>query len=87
MDWHILDFVLYWDKRIKAVVNVTDIFQVTVSWVVRLCCLEDGYRSFQEDPVSCIDLAGGRQLDAMKPRYNFSDYATSQCRRQKSSQS
>ena len=47
MDWHILDFVLYWDKRIKVVVNVTDIFQVTVSWFVRLCSLEGGYRSFQ----------------------------------------
>jgi hypothetical protein len=44
MEWHIQDFVFYWDKRIKAAVTVMDIFQVTVTWVVRLCSFEDGYR-------------------------------------------
>jgi hypothetical protein len=78
-------FRTYWDKSVKAAVTVMDIFQVTVMWVVRLCSFEDGYRSFQEDPVAFIDLAGGRQLDAKKSRYNFSDYVTSQCSRQKSS--
>ena len=55
MDWHILDFVLYWDKRIKAIVSFIDIFQVTVSWIVRLCSLKDGYRYIQEDPLSCFN--------------------------------
>jgi hypothetical protein len=85
MDWHIQNFVLYRDKSIIALVTVTDIFQATVSWVVRFGSCEDGYLCFQEDPVACIGLAGGRELDAMKPRYNFSEYANSQCSRQKSS--
>jgi len=62
MDWHIQDFVLYWDKRIKAAVTVTDIFQVTVSWVVRLCSFEDGYSYFQEDLWLVLTLLVGGSL-------------------------